>query len=1759
MTKGPERPAAAGAFRVVMETVNERGIIVNKSKPKVSLLLIISMLLSCLMPAGLSYADETPASTTYAASAGFSDTQGGSAWSYQRFADGVYSDLPYYDTANKRWQQSASSPIYPWVKSGEMHPASNGDAVRKWTSPGKGTIAITGGVRKGDSNGDGVNASIKKNGSALWSALISSTTQVQPVGVDAVAVEPGDGITFEVNKIGSLNNDHTFWNPTIVFTPAPAGPSTYRITAAESVNTRGGSSGGTNHADTNQMMRVPVPSPDPASGTEFWVKARLVNGSPDLVNTRQGYVKVDLGQQYPHDSASQVTLSVYHNVYLAKVVPVTVRGIADNSWSESSITWNNAPQEEGMPLDTKAVRESGWYSFDVTDFVNARLALGETTVSFRLTDDGAQDLNAQFSSTRASANRPYLELTPGVPQAAAVTAQPKAGNIVPGTLITLATATAGAAIYYTVDGSDPAVNGIAYTAPFPMNQAGEVKAIARKTGYRDSAAASFTYTFAQFPVGTIANLPDSFYERPGLENMPRLDYASMRVANVKDFGAIGDGVADDRAAFDRAVDALQAAGGGIVYMPAGRYYFAAPTPPGSTPESRRFWDRTGERALNNIHFVGDGESTVIEFRNPGIHDLQEGQTYHNANGAYAGGRPYGWRLSGTNYSLHGFSTSWNTRMDMRSINGPYNLGLSGEDIQVTSLNIDQGGIGVVFWQGSKRIWAVDNIVRNTGADAIHFANTVDVVAAYNLVENSNDDAIGFVSDAPGANNWPISANNYALNNTIIKTAWGRGISAGGIGHRLENNWIESSLLSGIFTNSLGQGGVSGVPVQDVAIRSNTIIRSDQNNRQDNNHYPSSVYRGSIALNNNATNVAIEHNRIFGNPGNGILFSAWSSALQGSQLAVRGNEIAGSRESAIKINSNAVIDGLEMTGNKLLGNANSALLGGTLTGSQTYSGNLVTQPTIPAKEGFTVVTDEPSFRDAYADIASEASESGWAAKPSANVPAYTVNVKDYGAKGDGSGSDTRAFYEALDAIPQSGGILYVPAGIYRLAPEEGKETYPFTAIRHHLLLSGKSNIHLKGDGAASVLRFTSKDHQGLRLVDMNDAVVSGLQLELEQQPAQRYNRALLDLSGSTGIRVSDVTVRNAAGPGILVDSSTGVALENNRIVHAGTAGIELLASRQVFVEGNRIEASRDSGIHLNKLGTIGREPQYISIKQNRIEGSRDYTGIGIASGTQIEVADNTIQDTHLSGIHLYYSSEAYFADKVKITGNTLLRTNTGRHTYHYGAITVLRSMKGDLEISGNTINTTPLAGIAIDQSTLTKLQLGQNTFTAVGGPHVRQESTTVATFIDLDRLVNIVSMQPSLLEPGNWSRWGIDIELENSSNAPVGGSVRLVAPAAWADTAQPVAFPELPAGAKHTVTIPVPQPPSTESVPVEVRVELPGGVAVPLAASVNFMAAAKASAPPVIDGELGEEWSDAMPFVLNQERQYKRVNAGTVPWGGTDDLSAVGYTKWDQTHLYVAAVVKDNVHKQGAEDGAAWMGDSLQFMVDPGRLNGPGSSGYSELLFALSDTGQLVRWRWAAVSGKPIGELTNSQAGIVRDETTGLTTYELAIPWTELLPGTGQSPPPLIGFSFLVNDDDGPGRHGWLEYMSGIGTGKNPSLFGELLLSEAPQSPAPHPFKLEQLGNLERTSGISASAIVKPAENAGHAGKETVVFQLMKGSVPVSHVAVAKDFMEQEEVTGQFDVADPQTAAYEVHVFVLDRLNAGGTEMPVPLSEKLTIR
>ena len=84
--------------------------------------------------------------------------------------------------------------------------------------------------------------------------------------------------------------------------------------------------------------------------------------------------------------------------------------------------------------------------------------------------------------------------TSTAPTAAAPTFSPAGGTYTEAQSVTISSATEGAAIYYTLDGSTPTTSSTLYTAPITISETATIKAIATKSGMNNSAVNSADYT-----------------------------------------------------------------------------------------------------------------------------------------------------------------------------------------------------------------------------------------------------------------------------------------------------------------------------------------------------------------------------------------------------------------------------------------------------------------------------------------------------------------------------------------------------------------------------------------------------------------------------------------------------------------------------------------------------------------------------------------------------------------------------------------------------------------------------------------------------------------------------------------------------------------------------------------------------------------------------------------------------------------------------------------------------------------------------------------------------------------------------------------------------------------------------------------------------------------------------------------------------------------------------------------------------------------
>jgi hypothetical protein len=129
-------------------------------------------------------------------------------------------------------------------------------------------------------------------------------------------------------------------------------------------------------------------------------------------NNRISFLKFSLASVAP--DVTRAVLRIYGNRTTVIDANTTgVRSVANNSWTETGVTWNNKPaigtfnEGHSFPLGTTPQ----YWEYDITDYVRAQRAAG-TTLSVALNMDAViTDGPDTFNSREASTNKPQLVVT----------------------------------------------------------------------------------------------------------------------------------------------------------------------------------------------------------------------------------------------------------------------------------------------------------------------------------------------------------------------------------------------------------------------------------------------------------------------------------------------------------------------------------------------------------------------------------------------------------------------------------------------------------------------------------------------------------------------------------------------------------------------------------------------------------------------------------------------------------------------------------------------------------------------------------------------------------------------------------------------------------------------------------------------------------------------------------------------------------------------------------------------------------------------------------------------------------------------------------------------------------------------------------------------------------------------------------------------------------------------------------------------------
>jgi len=195
-------------------------------------------------------------------------------------------------------------------------------------------------------------------------------------------------------------------------------PTAINFTPVQDAYVRDGTNAGTTFGTTDSTLLITKLAPSGQSN-----------------NNRESYLLFDLTSLT--SNAASVQLKVFGKVDLTTVpsVPVGVFSVANTTWTENSITWNNKPATSTAALASTTVTNAAatYYTWDVTNYVKAELAAGRKKLAFALKSELAHDPRIFWNASEFGSNPPQLSvITDGStppPPCDPVTASGNDGNV----------------------------------------------------------------------------------------------------------------------------------------------------------------------------------------------------------------------------------------------------------------------------------------------------------------------------------------------------------------------------------------------------------------------------------------------------------------------------------------------------------------------------------------------------------------------------------------------------------------------------------------------------------------------------------------------------------------------------------------------------------------------------------------------------------------------------------------------------------------------------------------------------------------------------------------------------------------------------------------------------------------------------------------------------------------------------------------------------------------------------------------------------------------------------------------------------------------------------------------------------------------------------------------------------------------------------------------------------------------------------------
>lgn len=860
----------------------------------------------------------------------------------------------------------------------------------------------------------------------------------------------------------------------------------------------------------------------------------------------------------------------------------------------------------------------------------------------------------------------------------------------------------------------------------------------------------------------------------------------MATFNVLDYGAVGNGIVNDRDAIQAALDAAYEAGGGIVYIPAGVYAIDGG---GAT---RTY---AGLQVRDNVTIAGDGMGqTVIKAMDgnsvgfTGLIRTPVGEDTRNVTIRDL-------TLDGNRDNTTGKVDGFFCGTEPGSLEQCSDITL----LRVEAMNCS--GYGIDPHEQTIRMWIEDCVSHGNGLDGFTLDFLIDSTIRNNVAYDNDRHGFNVVTQTQNT----VLEGNIAYDNGSAGIIVQRGSFDVPSPHDIK-------IIGGEVYGNLD--GILLKMSNDIEI---TGVHVYENDREGIKIYGSrDVTITDSTIENNSQSKPNGYAEIYLNP---YVDSLTNSTFQVTDVTITGNTI-GSTQSSYGIREAVDVTGSHIEDNDFVG---TFVRGETLTGPQVRvempdlvaptddfyfqiphtayvdidagdavklslqlvdgSGQPVGDGSLPSWMSFDplkklIVGDPPAegvfwLRVVATDksgnaetdlfkltVSDSLTPNVGIGDPPPPPPPGTFNVMDFGAVGDGIANDRAAIQAAVDAAAQAGGgIVYLPEGVYGIGDSGLNKTYSGIQLADGVTLKGAG----MGVSVLKVLDGTNISITGVvrtpfntptTHVTMEDFTIDG---NRANNPIGKVDGVFVGTAPGSTLQDSDIVIRrvevmNASGYGFDPHEQTvRLTIEDSVAHHNGLDGFTLDFLIDSVIRNNVAYANDRHGF--NVVTTTQN-----TVLEDNVAFSNGGNGITVQRGSElieaphdIVITGGEVYDNALAGVLVKYSHDIVIdgvdihdngREGVKIDGsdnvsviNSTISNNSQIGVDKYSEIYVAHStdstsgavMTSDgFVISGNTISTVNASWLIRETPQSTGGYVADNTLTGTGIDGVSRTGPQVRT-------------------------------------------------------------------------------------------------------------------------------------------------------------------------------------------------------------------------------------------------------------------------------------------------------------------------------------------------------------------------------------------------------------------------------------------------